>query len=50
MQESRKIHKLCGSSERSERAREKACASGKDAEDAEKNVKMWKRIRTRSLS
>ena len=41
---------LCGLSECNERAREKAYDSRKDAENAKESVKMWKRIRTRSLS
>jgi hypothetical protein len=38
---------LCGLSECNERAREKACASRKGAKES---VKMWKRIRTKSIS
>ena len=38
---------LCALSECNERAREQACASRKDAENAKESVKMWKRIRTK---
>ena len=41
---------LCGLRECNERAREKAYDSRKDAENAKESVKMWKRIRTKSLS
>ena len=41
---------LCALSECNERAREQACASRKDAENAKESSKMWKRIKNKNLS